>query len=379
MADALNLGVGLPYPIATHAQALTYTLLSLDDQNDGAAMVLVCPADDTITSVGYRQGTTTGAPATDSYTIGLQGVTNTGLPDGSWLSSSNTTFTPSNADDSTMKWVTLGASHAVTRGDAVALVIQRTAATDASNMTQAGYQHTWIAQRGAMPYALTKAGAGAWTKTPSSVPTMGMAGTKTYGMPGKNHYLAETLGTTTEKGMSFTVPSTWMSTYKVRGIRAYMQGPLTSGAGTHTVNLYSDITGTNPVIESSTGAIDNDISVAVVGLRVHEFYFTGTLPTLTAGTTYGVGISTTTATDVTLAALEFSVNTERQAWAFGEQAAFISRTLASAYPPDASDGAFTVTDTKRPWLELILEDITAPSGGAGGLLTHPGMSGGMRG
>ena len=383
MADALNLGVGLPLPIGAHGQTTTYTTFNLDNQNDGVAMVVHCPDAATITHVGFRQGTSGGTgAAASSWTVSLQSLGTTGLPSGTPLGSTSTTYSPSTGNDGLWVWVALSSSYSAARDEEFAIVIQRNTsiADDTTNFGQVGYANNWITVRAGNPYALTKAAAGAWTKAGTVGPMLGYkSSSKAYGYPATAIFLAESAGATTEKGMYFTVPSNWWSTYKLKGVRAYMAGPVTSGANTGTCNLYGDLTGTNPTILASSNASDQD-NVAGSGQRVREWYFTGTAPTLNAGTEYGIGFSCGTASDIGLAVIDMATNTDRTAYSMGEQMGMISRTLASAYPPDASDGAFTRTDTKRPWVELILEDITAPSGGGGGgLLTHPGMGGGMRG
>jgi hypothetical protein len=54
--------------------------------------------------------------------------------------------------------------------------------------------------------------------------------------------------------------------------------------------------------------------------------------------------------------------------------------------PDATyhwtehDGtSYTDVTTRLPQISMLISDITEPSGGGGGLLVHPGMTGGIRG
>ena len=374
MSDALALGIGLPLPIGAQAQATTYTTFNLDNQNDGVAMGVHCPDAATITHVGYRQGTSGGTgAAANSWTVGLQSLGTTGLPSGTWLSTTDTAYSPNTADDGKWVWVALDTSYAAARDEEFAIVIQRNTSIgdDTTNFGQVAYAATWVAARAGNPYVLSKAAAAAWSKSATLGPMLGYkSASKAYGYPATAIFLAESAGATTEKGVYFTIPSDWWSTYKVKGVRAYMAGPVTTGANTGTCNLYGDLTGTNPTILASGNASDQD-NVAGTGQRVREWYFTGTAPTLNTGTEYGIGFSCGTASDISLAVLQVETNTDRTAYAMGEQMGMISRTLASAYPPDASDGAFTRTDTKRPWVELILEDITAPAGGGGGLAANP--------
>jgi len=371
MADAFLLPVGSPWPIGAHAQSTNYTTSNLSTQNDGAGMICRMPEAATITHIGYRQGTTTGTPAAGSYTATVMGMTGAGIIDGTDKgggSPTAATFTPAAANDNTWQWVALTNSYAAAADETLALVIQRTAATDASNFMQISYAEVWRGQRSGLPYVNTKAGAGAWSRAATVMPVFGCkSASKSYFYPQKNIYLAETLGSTTEKGMYFTIPAGWWSTAVLLGVRLYGQigpGAGTGGASANTFrcNFYTGITGATPTIAASANAVDVDEQAGATANRTREYFFT-TAPTITAGTEYCVAFSTNTASDITMPVLEVSTNTDFTAWPMANQFGMVNRTI-SAYPPTGSDGAFTKTDTKRPWAELILSDITAPSGGS---------------
>jgi len=92
--------------------------------------------------------------------------------------------------------------------------------------------------------------------------------------------------------------------------------------------------------------------------------------TLAASTTYRLSIKPTSATSLTLYDFDVSAAAILGAVAGGSNWHFSSRTDA---------GAWSQVTTKRIWAGLLVTAIDDGVGGGGGLLTHPGMSGGMRG
>lgn len=372
MGSALDISICAPYAL-TAAGNTSASNFTLSTQNSKIAQVVAfrCSGtSDTITHVGFRQGTTTGTPGASSYKIGVQSVDSSGLPSGTYLgggSPASASFTPLAANANTWLWVALDNGISVSRDDMVALVLERTATTDGSNCIDAAYAHgRWLFRPG-IPYTLTHNGT-SWTKKTgdgtANHPIMGSkSASAVYGWPAKNIYTTNAYGSTTEVGMFFTVPTNFCSTFKVKGIR-FIGLEASSGTGTHIANIYSSpVTGTIASV-SASNATDNDaFSSNESGDRYIEMFFTGTLPTLNAGTEYGVGLSTTTGSNMELAVLEAQSAADLDAWPFRQNAGFMSRTLTS-YPPSGDDTAnFTKTTTKRPLMELILDDLTAPSGG----------------
>ncbi len=363
--------IRFPAPWPLEACNLAATTQNCPTQNDGVALVMTAQGSDTITDVGFRQGVTTGTPAAGSYTAEVQTVGTTGNPSGSlaWVGGT-ATFTPAAANDGKWIWVTLGTSGSVTQGDQIALVVFRNAATDAANKITAtyGWNDGGTAPRFGMPTPLSAA-AGVWTKRATFIPVMGMkSGTTCYGYPinSLGSITSNAFGSTTEAGMLFTVPSNFCSTYKVAGIRALILTP--SAAKTFVASLYA-INGSrvpqSPPTQA-TGSIDSDdFSAASSGVRLVELYFTA-LVSLTAGTQYAIGLATTTASDSSLYSSTVQTASDWDAWPGQQQTSYTSRTVA-AYPPAADATAFAAgTTTQRPMIELILADLTAPTGGAGG-------------
>lgn len=326
-------------------------------------------ATDTITHVGYRQGTTTGTPASNSYTIGIQGIS-AGLPDGTYLgggSPASVAFTPSNANDNAWVWMALANSVSLSRGVNYALVIERTAATDASNCI--GVASAWgrFTIRTGNPYPLTHNGT-SWTRGTTSNPTMAVkSATLPYGVPFKNLYATAAFGSTTELCATFTIPTDFCSTYSVVGFRFVGTTPNT-GANSFIGTLYSNpVSGSITILDATPSYDVDDFAAAVGADRLMEGYFTAsTLPTLTAGTEYAIGLATTGASGMSLVYAEVGAASDFDAYPFGQYTAYGTRTLTD-YPPSGNDtNNFSETTTRRPYLELILGDITAPSGSGGG-------------
>jgi len=321
---------------------------------------------------------TTGTPSASSYRIGLQGINASGNPDGTWLTGGTAyvDFTPpaaASADDGKWLWKTLAASASVTVGDRIAVVLERTAATDASNKITAVSQFGNGAMRVAFPVSQTHNGT-AWTKISSNGPLMGIASSTTcWGFPLEVTSTSNAFGNTAEVGMLFTIPTNFCSTFKLASVNAAIRTDPSGGARDIYATLYSTPTGT-PTIVAQTAALDVDIeSNAASDNRLFEFVFT-TQPTLNAGTEYAIGISTTTATNSNIYTWATNAVGDWDAWSGGQQFSYATRTLTS-FPPDTDTGSFTATTTKRPFIDLVFADLTAPTGGGGMRLAgHGGLA-----
>lgn len=333
---------------------------------------------DTITHVGFHQGTTTGTPASGSYSVALFPLTTGGLPNtGSTFTNAAlnsvtvTTFTPSNANDNKWVWVSLGANtYTVTQGQEYAIVVWRNAATDASNkITVNGFLTN--SAFGGLPVALS-ASAGTWSKpATSNYPLMGMkSASNVYGRPftGTTFTTIFNVGSTTESGMSFTLPTNFCSTYVVRGVRLLLKAPATSATNTFQVNLYSSPT-SSPVQIAKSALVVNDRFERFGAYAFSEIYFTANSPALSCGTKYGIGLSSTASTDGGSYVIAEEAAADFSAWPFQQQTAFITRTASSFAGIDAGSatGNFSETTTQRPFIELILDDITAPASGGGSM------------
>jgi hypothetical protein len=188
--------------------------------------------------------------------------------------------------------------------------------------------------------------------------------TTTYGYPMETF---STLGINNgtapaEAGMTFRIPSTVCSTYKVAGLVLSAQ----LGTGGFDVVLYSGLTALQ------TTSWDGDITHVGNQSQCNLRFDTATLSTLNSGTDYTITIKPTSATNFgTFSYMTFNNTAHKQV--------FISTPTDIVYVSrNTGGGAFTSNTTRLFCMQLMIEDMAFTSSSSGGLVVHPGMSGGMR-
>src|SRR3990172_7317285 len=132
--------------------------------------------------------------------------------------------------------------------------------------------------------------------------------------------------------------------------------------------LYSDPLGTPTVIETIT--IDADTTQAT-GASDFIFCPLTVLRTLSKDTKYAVAVRPTTANNVNIQVITFDVEAFKKCWPGGIKTQKGTRADQT--------GAFTASTTEIALAGVRIRSIDDGAGGAGGLLVHPGMAGGMRG
>jgi hypothetical protein len=158
--------------------------------------------------------------------------------------------------------------------------------------------------------------------------------------------------------MKFNIPSTFCSTYTIRGAKLRIG---TTAGNTFTFGLWSS----SAALQSVT--IDTD-QIKGGSTGGAELYFDETtLTTLNAGTDYYIGVEQSGGV-ASLYTQVYDADVGQQlAMPLGTSAVFSSYN-GSVWSDDV---------TKVPIVILLFEDITAPAGGAS-MKVHPGMVGGMR-
>lgn len=376
--DAKNLALdGANVPFCTQDLTPSAQEFTLDSSDDSVGWVYRMPEAATITTACFRYGTRTGTPP--KYKISIQGVsTSNGAPNGTILgggSPASNEFTPP-ADttwNGTWQCRTLDNSIAVARGDLIAVDIRYTATgsttINASNFSTFTTHLHNCSNRFTIPYATRVSNGGSPSSNSGDLTTFAVkSSSRTYGSPILNHNRDQYSSDSSpdEYGMAFTLDSNWCSTVKVVGVRANIR----TGNQGKTVKwaLYNNTT------ELQNVTVDTDqIPSAVENGRMIEVYFDETtLSTLTCGTQYIVAAAPQeTSNNMAIYSIESNASGELSAW--GGQGNFNLATRTDS-------GAWTITNTKRPVIELILEDITQPAGGGGsGIKTHPGTGGGFHG
>lgn len=161
--------------------------------------------------------------------------------------------------------------------------------------------------------------------------------------------------------------------FTTRASGLYISGYPTGTAADFEVILYSDPLGTPAIVEAITYDATQEGTIA--GARYHYLMFS-TPRTLTAGTAYAVTIRPTTANNVTTYYFDVPAAGLMDMYPLGRKCYAIRRLDNTGAFTDYNGGT---AKTRRFAAGIIAEAFDDGAGGAGGLLTHPGMSGGMRG
>lgn len=121
-------------------------------------------------------------------------------------------------------------------------------------------------------------------------------------------------------------------------------------------------------------AVDKDLPMENINVGPHYLLF-DTSVELDANTLYRLVVRATEGTDVTIHGV--SVNKTSQ---LGQLPCGVEFYLTQAPYSGSTYGTWVNTNTECPFIGLIMDGVDDGTGGAsGGLITHPGMSGGMRG
>jgi hypothetical protein len=327
---------------------------ALVGSGDGLAWAFQPYSTEPITHLGFRYGARTGTPPT--YLIRLEGLDTSGNPDGSDIgggSATAVTFTPP-ADttiDGLWQWKTLTNAYTPTKGQFLASVIRYSSGSvDASNNSSFTQTLGTLPNGRVLPYTLDNLAA-AWVKR-TAWPVFGWrTASGRYGWTYQSTYTTATANTAGHRsGMHFTVPSGHGSSYRIRGL--HFVGDLgvtgsstvvaiwsTDGTVRQTVTIDTDQLGTSP-------ANSNQINPIIFTDALYDFAY---------GTKYYCGIEVVSGA-VGMNGFVLAEDADRSAFPNGTNRGLVTWNGSS----------WTETDTVLPMCELILEDVTVPSGGSGG-------------
>lgn len=305
--------------------------------------------------------------------VGIQSVvTTTGLPSGTWLGFGDFTINGTNFPDFSAKEWILTTTATLTRGQYYAIVIFALSGT--FNATD---QISFYTVRGTgvgpafnvFPYTHNVlAGAASGKSTTALIPNFGCGtGTRQYGIGCSSGLQASwnSASSPNQRGMKFKLPASLCTSFKVVGVRMAI-GP-TNSASTWDLNLYDSA---STVLQNRSYTNQEAFNAAT--LLVRDYYFDeSSLTALSPNTDYRIAMQATSATLGCATYLEVG-----SAW-----------DCSSAFIPDGlfhlttRTGTGAWTDTTTGWMpmQLIIDDFTASGSSGGGLIVHPGMSGGMRG
>lgn len=359
MSSAKLLTIGSRFFSNNGALPWTVSNQICDASNDGLGWVFQPYSADPITHLGFRYGARTGTPPT--YVIGLEAVsTTTGVGDGTILgggSPASVSFRPP-ADttwDGLWKWQALANAYTPARGDFLFSSLRYDSA--AANTVDGSNNSSFTSgvsggPSGAAfmnyPPAVTLT-AGSWTKS-VNMPVFGWrTASGRFGYIHQSDYSTAVSTTGHRQAMRFTLPSTHGSTFEVLGVRTSFQ---MVDAGTFSFGLWSGAT----LLQSTT--YDTDYLRLTNVKRPSEFLFSDTtLATLSYGTEYRIGFEVLSNADFQIAGRKLAEAEDREAYPYGDV-----RGLSTF------DGStWTDDNTVLPEIDLILNDITVPSGGGGAL------------
>ena len=371
--------VGLGGPTSASLSDVQFTL---DSTTDALAWIGKSYVSDSIATIYFRTGTIP-AGGGDTVDVRIETVSN-GRPTGTLWSANGTGAAPNitvaiaDSDDNVWKTATLTNAAVLIPGDEFAIVIISSAGTpnillNASGPGLAGVHghYPLLLQNATGAYAAPATNGGfQWIVNMTTAGIIYIPGLSP--CDGAATLTAFNSGSNpNERALKFQVPFTC----RCIGVRAWIAN-VAAGAN-FTVSLW-DATGDTDAEALAQVTEDGDFALSTTQDGYVEVYFP-TAVTLAINTVYYAGVRPDTANSVTVPALTTAgtgqpANSVR---AFpGDTAG--NQHVATRLWTAGTAGAWTATTTTMPMISLILDQLGDGVSG-GGLLTHPGMSGGMRG
>lgn len=321
----------------------------IDASGEKLGVVFQADEDATITHLGLVIRAIVGT--TPTYKIGLQGVNASGDPDGTYLGGgtpASATFSPSALGwtATSVRWVALDNSIALTKGTHYAWVIEYSSGT-INGTNCAGFGMISGHPQRLRPYWLVHNGT-SWAKQSAWNPLWGYkSASNVYGFLTGGSAATQVTVDGRRAAAKFTLPSGFGSTYQLRGFSTI---PNAFGAGgTITAGIWS----ASGVVQSFSVDTDYDGDRnSAAGER--DFIFPASLGTLDFGTIYYAGFQRN-GTNFWLDAHQLSEANDLKMFA-GEGEFTLSTFDGSNWSDDV--------DAVVP-MRLIFEDITEPAGGGG--------------
>jgi hypothetical protein len=309
------------------------------------AFAFIAQDSTTINALGLRLNAVAGI--TPTYTIEIQGLDGSGLPDGTPLGGSSATFNPTSLGWTTgsFNWISIPGA-AISRGAPYAIVVRYASGTiDVANSATFSLAQSNIAPDSiALPYHLTDTGAGYVKSNAICDLAFGYrSNTQTYGTPVQG-WISGALTTNGHRAtLKLALDSGWGSTYKVRGL---LNHAMQSGSSGGLLKFGIWDTAGNEVASTT---VDSDHS-GNNALRQHRGFFSS-VPTLSFGTTYHFGIERVAGTNPLPRYVEVAANRDLEAYPFGPSAV-LSIWDGSAWT-DINNQILPIT--------LFLDDWTKPT------------------
>ncbi len=316
---------------------------------------------DPITHFGFRYGARTGTPPVHVVTLESL-VATTGLPDGTDIgggSATAKTFTPP-ADatwDGTWQWIALTNAYTPTVGQILCGTIRYSSGTiDASNNSSFTSRLASLGGDGRLVWfsSITNTG-GTWSRT-SFPPTMAYrTASGRYGWPAESIYNTRSASTVGHRvACKFTLPSNVTNTYTIRGVK--FSGSVASAIGkVPVIGLWS----AGSTLQTLT--MDSDLPQSIstsYNAYDHVLFDESSLTALSPGTAYYIGLEVADAVNggVLINGINLDDGADQSAFPLG------TNVCLSTY----NGSSWTDDTTVRPFVELILDDMTQQAGGGGG-------------
>jgi hypothetical protein len=354
--QTLNNGIFIPSIRHADVDGFVTTDYLIDASGEKAAVIVRVPKTGTISKVVFRTGTVT---SSETLRVSLQTVTS-GEPSGTDYggSAAGTQATPAS---NTVYTVTLGtAATGATKGDVIAIVFEFDSAVGnltfssiASSGQYSGSEFTGFPYSSL--YTVSWANPNARTLSAcleysdGSYENMGVLPFSSIGSVSFNSST-----TPDERALRFNLP------FPCRIIGYWFLGDLEASAD---IVLYEGTTA------QLTQSLDFNERGQPGGSQRYLNLFDSSY-NIIKDTVYYLALKPTTTTSVGLS--RFTVETAAMMDCFngGQNLYLGTRTDA---------GAWTDTTTERPFMGIIVDQFDDGVGGAGGMIVHPGMSGGTRG
>lgn len=351
-----------PYESNSAATALTVnmqTLMTFDGSADRLALITTVPKGGTLTGVEFRTGLVSTAGAT--FQIQIEGVDASGNPDGTaYQTNANGTVVVATSDDNVWKAVSInsGTGVTMTKGDPIAVVLTVSSGTP-NTVIIAGAVNGMAFTYGTFPYLVQDTGGGSWARIAAGTNTwclvFNYGGTyeTLLGSTVVHSESAAAIGNGAERGLRFQVP--WKM--RVCGARIRLQN-IAAGADFR-VRLY-DSDGTTILASARSSSVDwdGDWTVGTTADNYLDFVFPET-PTLSAATTYYVGVHQTTANAVAISEATVSAAGHMNAFPCGSGFYGVNRATGTS-------GAWTEAQTTRPMVHLWVDGFDDGAGSGGG-------------
>lgn len=343
--------------------AIAYSTGNIDGSSDFQGWVCKAEEDMTITRVGFKQTSRTGTSA-KTLRVGICYIDNTtGFPattpvwaDGTFSGSAGTAYAdidPLTTSLTAFTEVTLTTSISIQKGTIFGILCDPTTGTWAAStnliavVRGTNNQSPYIR----FPYGFEITSTTfAYVNTACPIFYYGSS-TRKYGYP-LEAFTGVNIGngsTPDEIGMYFRIPAAVCSTYTVRGLR--IGGAL--GSGDFDVLLYD----TNGSTVLHTVAVDSNIMHNGNAAQYDILFNDDVLSTLTAGSYYRAVVRPSTATTIgSIQYMSFPTATDKLA--------FLGDEADVQYTSRVDAGAWT-QDTAKLWtMQLLISDMTAPTGGS---------------